>query len=36
MLEFIFCLFAGGIIWAALLGIADCVVECLGGEENGN
>ena len=34
MLEFIFCLFAGGIIWAALLGIADSVVECLGGEEN--
>lgn len=30
------CIFIGAIIGLSLFGIADCVVECLGGEENGN
>ena len=35
MLKLLICILVGAIIGFALFGIADSVVECLGGEENG-
>ena len=36
MIKLLICVLVGAIIGFALFGIANCVVDCLGGEENRN